>query len=118
MNRLAISLAGLCLAHTPWAYAQDAMQYGVKHLRVLAENDKARVLKYTPERGNKTPLHSHPASVLYIIRGGRIRVTMADGSTVEAELKSGDALLRGPVTHSDEALDDLEVVLIELKNQP
>jgi hypothetical protein len=29
--------------------------------------------------------------------------------------KTGDALLRPPVTHTDEALDDLEVVLIEIK---
>ena len=42
---------------------------------------------------------------------------MPDGSTSDAELKSGTALLRPPVAHSDEALDDLEVILIEMKNQ-
>ena len=31
------------------------------------------------------------------------------------ELKTGDALIRPPVTHSDEALDDVESILIELK---
>jgi hypothetical protein len=42
---------------------------------------------------------------------------MADGSTTDASLKAGDALLRPPVTHADEALDELEVIVIELKNQ-
>lgn len=35
--------------------AQDAMQYGVKHLKALAENDKVRVLRYAPAKGDKTP---------------------------------------------------------------
>ena len=96
--------------------AQDAMQYGLKHLKVLAEDDRVRVLKYTPQIGDKTPVHSHPSTVVYVIKGGRVRFTMPDGSTRDAELKTGDTLLRPPVTHTDEALDDLEVVLIELKD--
>src|SRR3954466_13780376 len=98
------------------ARAQDAMQYGVKHLKVLAEDDEVRVLKYTPQQGDRTPVHSHPATVIYVIKGGKVRFTMQDGTTRDAELKSGDALLRPPVTHADEALDDLEVILVELKS--
>jgi hypothetical protein len=30
-------------------------------------------------------------------------------------LKTGEALIRPPVTHSDEALDDVEAILIEIK---
>ena len=92
------------------------MQYGLKHLKVLAEDEKVRVLKYTPEKGDKTPMHSHPSTVVYVIKGGRVRFTMPDGSTRDAELKTGDALLRPPVTHADEALDDLDVVLVEIKS--
>ena len=117
MNRLVFMMAGAVLLSSSMALAQDAMQYGVKHLRVLAEDGKVRVLKYTPEKGDKTPVHSHPSTVLYIVRGGKVRITMPDGSTTDATLKNGDALLRPPVTHADEALDDLEVILIELKNQ-
>ena len=51
-----------------------------------------------------------------VTKGGRVRFTMPDGSTRDAELKTGNTLLRPPVTHADEALDDLEVILIELKN--
>ena len=117
MNKLAMLMTGAVLLFSSLVSAQDAMQYGVTHLRVLAEDEKARVLKYTPERGDKTPVHSHPSTVLYIVKGGKVRITMPDGSTTDATLKTGDALLRPPVTHSDEALDDLEVILIELKNQ-
>lgn len=117
MNRLVVLMAGAVLLPSSLALAQDAMQYGLDHLRVLAEDSTVRVLKYTPQKGNKTPVHSHPSTVLYVVKGGKVRITMPDGSMTDATLKSGDALLRPAVTHSDEALDDLEVILIELKKQ-
>jgi hypothetical protein len=40
---------------------------------------------------------------------------MPDGSTKIVELRTGEALLRPPVTHADEALDDVEAILIEVK---
>ncbi|HKQ23091.1 MAG TPA: hypothetical protein VJT81_01450 [Burkholderiales bacterium] len=116
MKILVVLMGSLFLMCSSIVFAQDAMRYGVKHLTVLAEDEKARVLKYTPEKGDKTPMHSHPATVVYVLKGGKVRFTMPDGSTRDGELKTGDALLRPPVTHADEALDDLDVVLVELKN--
>lgn len=116
MKRLLLLLASLVLLSSTIVFGQDAMQYGLKHLRVLAEDEKVRVLKYTPKKGDKTPMHSHPSTVVYVIKGGGIRITLPDGSSQDAQLKTGDSLLRPPVTHADEALDDLEVVLVEIKN--
>lgn len=96
-------------------FAQDVMQTGVKHIKVLAEDDKVRVLHFAPSKGDKTPIHSHPETVLYIVKGGRIRTTLADGTSIVVELKAGQTSLRPPVTHSDEALDDLDAIIIELK---
>jgi quercetin dioxygenase-like cupin family protein len=115
MKTLIALMGSLVLLSSSIVFGQDAMQYGLKHLKVLAEDEKVRVLKYAPEKGDKTPMHSHPSTVVYVIKGGRVRFTMPDGSTRDAELKTGDSLLRPPVTHADEALDDLEVVLVELK---
>ena len=99
----------------PTVFGQDAMQYGVKHLTVLAEDQKVRVLRYAPHKGDKTPMHSHPTAVVYVVKGGMVKYTFPDGSTKVSELKTGDALIRPPITHSDEALDDVESILIELK---
>ncbi len=116
MNRVALLIVTLLLLSASVVFGQDAMQYGLKHLKVLAEDDKVRVLKYTPQKGDKTPMHSHPSTVVYVIKGGGIRITMPDGSVTDAELRTGDSMLRAPVTHADEALDDLEVVLVEIKH--
>src|ERR1700676_4221051 len=95
--------------------AQDVMQTGVKHIKVLAEDDKVRVLHFTPSKGDKTPVHSHPETVLYVVKGGKIRTTLPDGTSTVTELKTGQTTLRAPVTHSDEALDDIDLIIVELK---
>ena len=115
MHRLPGLTVAFLLCTCPAVFGQDAMQYGVKHLTVLAEDQKVRVLRYAPHRGDKTPIHSHPSAVVYVLKGGRVKYTMPDGSTKISELKTGEALIRPPVTHSDEALDDVEAILIEIK---
>jgi quercetin dioxygenase-like cupin family protein len=115
MNRLAASAVMLVLLSCPAVFGQDAMQYGLKHLKVLAEDQKVRVVRYAPKRGDKTPIHSHPSMVVYIVKGGRVKFTMPDGSTKITDFKTGEVILRAPVTHSDEALDDVEAILVELK---
>jgi hypothetical protein len=61
---------------------------------VLAEDDKVRVLHFTPSKGDKTRVHSHPETVLYVVKGGKIRTTLADGTSTMVELKAGQASLR------------------------
>jgi quercetin dioxygenase-like cupin family protein len=99
------------------ALAQDVMRYHVRHITVLAEDGGTRVLRYAAKAGDKTPMHSHPASVVYVIKGGRVKITLPDGSVTIATLKTGTASIRPPVIHADEALDDVEMILVEMKPQ-
>jgi quercetin dioxygenase-like cupin family protein len=115
MNKVAALSLSLMFFACPIVLGQDAMKYGLKHLTVLAEDQKVRVLRYAPSKGDKTPMHSHPSAVVYVLKGGRVKYTMPDGSTKITELTTGEALLRPPVTHSDEALDDVEAILVEIK---
>ncbi len=111
---LRVTLAVLVLG-CPLVFAQDAMSYGLKHLRVMAEDAKVRVVRFAPKAGDKTPIHSHPSYVVYVVKGGRVKYTLPDGTTTISELKSGQVLLKPPVTHSDEALDAVETIIVELK---
>jgi quercetin dioxygenase-like cupin family protein len=115
MNKVAALSLALLLFSCPNGFGQDAMKYGLKHLTVLVEDQKVRVLRYAPSKGDKTPMHSHPSAVVYVLKGGRVKYTMPDGSTRISELKTGEALIRPPVTHADEALDDVETILVEMK---
>jgi quercetin dioxygenase-like cupin family protein len=113
-SRVWIAMA-LFFAWLPTLAAQDVMQFKPKQLKVLAEDSKVRVLRFAPTKGDRTPMHSHPQTVVYVVKGGKIRLTSPDGSSNVVELKTGETQLRAPVTHADEALDDMEVILVELK---
>lgn len=115
MGKLACPAAAAFLLCSAAASAQDVASFGLKSIQVLAEDDKTRVLKYAPHAGDKSPMHSHPATVVYVIKGGRVKSTLPDGSTRITTLATGAAMIRPPVTHADEALDDVEIVLVELK---
>ena|ERR1700760_3169529 len=115
MNKVAALILLIPLFSCPTVFGQDAMKCGVKHLTVLAEDQKVRVLRYAPSKGDKTPMHSHPSAVVYVIKGGRVEYTSPDGSKKIVKLKTGEALIRPPVTHSDEALDDVETIMVEIK---
>ena len=75
MNKIAAIAVLLFMAASSTAFGQDAMRYGVKHLTVLAEDQKVRVLRYAPKKGDKTPIHSHPSTVVYVLKGGRVKYT-------------------------------------------
>src|SRR6516164_9915563 len=97
------------------AFAQDVMQQRLPFLKVLAEDEKVRVLRYAPAAGDKSAMHSHPEAVVVVLKGGRVRFTFPDGTQKVSELKTGDVSIRPPVTHRDEAIDPVESILVELK---
>ena len=106
---------GLFLLMASILPAQDVMQYDLEHWSVLAESDEVRVLLFAPKKGDKTPMHTHPATVVYIVKGGKVRITMADGGTELREYPTGEAYIRPEETHADEAVEEVEILLVEMK---
>jgi hypothetical protein len=53
VNKVAALTVSFLVSSCPAVFGQDAMQYGVKHLTVLAEDQKVRVLQYAPHKGDK-----------------------------------------------------------------
>lgn len=98
------------------AFAQDVMLQRLPFLKVVAEDDKIRVLRYAPGAGDKSAMHSHPEAVVVVLKGGRVRFTLPDGTQRVVELKTGDAMIRPPVIHFDEAIDPVETILVEIKH--
>ena len=97
---------------------QDVLTANPKTILSKLENSRVRVLEATLKPGAKEAIHSHPAYVIYVIEGGKVRTHGADGTVTEAEFRSGDAIYRDPVTHWAENIGDttIRLVLVELKN--
>jgi len=99
------------------ATAQDPAVVNATTVHVKLDNPQVRVLESALAPGEKEKLHSHPACVIYVIAGGRIRNHTADGKASEAELASGDVVYREPVTHWAENIGSttVRIVIVELK---
>ena len=97
---------------------QDPVTVNPKTIVVKLDNPRVRVLDVTLKPGEKEKTHSHPAYVVYIIEGGKVRNHAADGTTAEAEFKAGDVLYRDPLTHCAENIGTttIRLVLVELKS--
>ena len=108
-----------CLA-TP-VLAQDSAKTDPKIIKVTLENEQVRILKAHYEPHDKTAMHDHPVPrVVVFLTDQYARITLADGRTVEARRKAGDAVLFPPERHAVENLSDkpFETVEIELKCAP
>jgi quercetin dioxygenase-like cupin family protein len=99
--------------------AQDPLTVNSKTITLKLENSRVRVLEATLKPGDKEKTHSHPAYVIYVIEGGKVRTHGADGSVIEADLKTGDVIYREPVTHWAENIGTttIRLELVELKTK-
>lgn len=97
---------------------QDPVTVNAKTITVKLDNPRVRVLDVTLKPGEKEKTHSHPAYVVYVIEGGKVRNHASDGTVAEAEFKPGDVVYRDPLTHWAENIGKttIRLVLVELKN--
>ena len=103
-----------CFA-TSTTVAQDMAKVAPDNVKVLLDNDKVRVLDIHVKTGDKIPMHSHPANIVYSQDGAKYKTTLADGKVVDTEIKAGEAIYRDAVAHSNEAVADGHVVMVEIK---
>ena len=97
------------------ASAMDFVEAAPKQTKVLVDNEKVRVIHATFKKGDKVPMHSHPDFVVYIVKGGKVQFTNADGKVIESDSKAGESFFRPAVTHAHEHPDDSEAIVVELK---
>lgn len=99
--------------------AQDPAVVNAKNLKVTLDNPRVRVMEATLKPGDKEQMHSHPAYVVYVIEGGKLRNHSADGTTSESTFTPGQTIYREPVTHWSENIGTttIRTLVIELKGQ-
>ena len=97
---------------------QDPLVVNSKTIALKLENARVRVLEGTLKPGDKEKTHSHPAYVIYVIAGGKVRNYAADGTATDVEFKTGDVIYRDPLTHSAENIGNTTIrfLLVELKS--
>ena len=114
-QRILLIALVLCFTGATTA-AQDMAKVAPNNVKVLLDNDKTRVLDVQVKAGEKLPMHSHPAYILYSLSDAKVKTTLADGKVMDTEFKAGEARWNDKVTHANEALTDVHVLVIELKD--
>ena len=100
------------------ALAQDPVKAAPQAFKEILNNSEVRVLEYSSKPGQKEAMHSHPAILLYVLQGGKLKSTAPDGTSKEIQYKTGDIQWREAVTHTGENVGTTEMksLLIEVKH--
>jgi hypothetical protein len=97
--------------------SEDIVKVAPKNCRVLLENDQVRVLESWTKPGEREPMHSHPAYIVYNLSDYKVRFMSPDGTATTVDAKQGQVGWFGALEHSVENVGSSEsrALIIELK---
>lgn len=96
---------------------KDPVKLAPEYYKVLLDNDQVRVLDVHLPAGGHSPMHAHPAYIIYALSGGKARFTAPDGKTADMEMAVGQTVWRAAESHAVDNTGDTEihVLNVELK---
>lgn len=110
--------SALILCFVPVLAAQDAAKVDPTHYKVVSENDEVRILRvhYGPHEKSAV-MHSHPASVVVPLTGGKTKFNLPGGKSETVAMKRGEAQYEAKTVHQPENVGDqpMDAIVIELK---
>jgi quercetin dioxygenase-like cupin family protein len=94
----------------------DPLDVASNVYKLKMENDRVRVFDVTFKIGDKAVMHHHPDHVVYVLEGGKMKLT-SEGKTDILDLKDGDAMFLNAQSHEAENIGQstLELLVVELK---
>ena len=90
----------------------DPIEAAPDNYKLLSRESNVRVVEMSLRPGEIDNEHSHPAETVYFIQGGKVRVNLPDGTSMEAEVPDGHVMHHGPWTHRVENIGDKHVKAI------
>jgi quercetin dioxygenase-like cupin family protein len=113
----ALMVLGVALAIASPARAQDPVKVDPKHYKVVAENERVRVLKASYEVAGKSVMHEHPDTFAVFLTDVKVRFGLEDGTSQEATRKAGDVMVDKAGKHNPENLGSapMAVIVVEVK---
>ncbi len=114
-----VILATVCaLSMRGTALTQELSKVDPAHVAVKLDNDTLQVTEITLKPGEKLPMHTHPAYIVYTIDGGTVRIAYQGGKTDDATWNQGAVIYgdpEGPHTTENVGSTTIRILLVELK---
>ncbi len=97
--------------------AQDPATVGPTIYKQTLDNERVRVFQVTFKKGAEIAMHSHPDHVVYVVAGGKLEITLADGTKNVIDAKPGETFLLPAQAHSAKNVGKgtIQVTVTELK---
>ncbi len=94
----------------------DPMKVASNVYKFINENDRVRVLEVIFKPGDTAKMHHHPEHVVYVLKGGRLKLT-SEGKTQELDLKQGSVVFLKEQDHeaTNNSKSDIDLLVVELK---
>ena len=112
-------LACAGLSQPARAQGADPVPVSPDRYRVLVDNTDVRVVEYVLQPGQRDEWHTRPARVSYVMSGGTLRITRADGTSAVADERQGTAQLMntsGRYFATNVGRTPVRIVVTEVKN--
>ncbi len=95
----------------------DALKAAPDVYSLLMENERVRVLNVKFKPGQKAVMHSHPDHLIYVLKDGKLKITMPEGPGNEVGLKAGQVIWMPAGQHAAENVGGTEAnnLVVELK---
>jgi beta-alanine degradation protein BauB len=119
MRLVSLVCAAVVFAALP-ARAQDPLKVASSTYKLIAENDRVRVLRATVAPGAKTVMHEHPAHLVVSLGAANVKFTTPDGKTADVVMKADDVTLMPAGAHAgaNAGTGPVDVVIVEMKGAP
>jgi len=119
MRLVPLACTVFVLAAIP-AAAQDPVKVASTYYKVVAENERVRVLSTSLPAGAKAAMHSHPDHVAVSLNDGTVQMLLPDGKTMDIAMKADEVRVMPAGTHgtANPGKAPIDVIVIEMKGAP
>ena len=84
--------------------------------KFLNENERVRVLEVVFKPGDMAKMHNHPEHVVYVLKGGKLRLT-SEGKMQDMDLATGSVVFLKEQNHEATNVGNsvIDLLVVELK---
>ena len=95
---------------------KDPLAVASNVYKLLNENENARVFKVTFKPGDTAKMHHHPDHMVYVLKGGHLKLTLAD-KTDELDLAEGAVVFLNAQNHeaTNTGNSTVDLLVVEFK---
>ena len=96
--------------------SKDPVKVAKNVYKFVMENDRVRVLEVKFKPGDKAVMHHHPDHVIYVLKGGQVKIKFL-GKIDVLDLKTGQVVFLKAQSHEAKNIGktDLHILVVELK---